>query len=280
MPRKKLRVAAVQIPAREDIEANADRVVGHLKDLAARRVELAAFSEGVLFGYSTDDKFWKALDLARIQKAERRIVAACRRLRIAAVVGSAHEEDGQRFNSLLIVDRDGSIRGRYGKIHLAGERWCAPSQHLPIYRLCCVDCCFLICHDIRYPELVRLPAAAGAQVCIFSSCESSLTAQNKLSAYRAMPIARATENSIYLGMANAPADAEDMNRGGSSHGESKIIHPDGNVLMEAGYFSEETLVSDLELAAASGAVAARAINDQTALRDWLREGVGLVERSR
>jgi predicted amidohydrolase len=278
MKKKTLKVAAVQMHAGEDIEANARKIVGYLKELAKKRVEVAAFHEGVLFGYACRPAFWKRFDPARIAKAEKQIIRTCKQHRIATVVGSVHEEDGSRFNSLLIVDRDGTVAGRYGKIHLAGEKWCEPSQHLPIYRLCGVDCCFLICHDVRYPELVRLPAAAGAQVCFFCSCESPITSEHKLSAYRAMPIARATENGIYVVMANAPADPNDINRTGSSHGESKFIHPDGNVLIESGYFTEEAIVRDLDLAAASGSVAQRAVEDHTALRSWLQEGLEIVKR--
>ena len=279
MARKKLRVAVCQMRAGEDIEKNTGRVVEKLKACAAQRVDVAAFQEGVLYGYSCRREFWEGLDPERLVKAERRIVRACKREGISAVVGSSHLQEGVRYNSLLVVDRDGTVPGRYGKIHLAGEKWCEPAQHLPIYRLCGVDCCFLICHDVRYPELVRLPAAAGAQVCFFCSCESPVTVEWKLSAYRAMPISRATENSIYVVMANAPADAEDMNRSGSSHGQSKVIHPDGNVLTEAGIFSEETLVCELDLKAATRGIAKRAVNDATCLGDWLKEGVGLVERT-
>ena len=277
MPRKRLRVAVCQMQAGEDIELNTTRIVARLKACAGKRADIAAFHEGVLYGYSCREEFWEALDPKRLVRAEQKIVRACKREGVAAVVGSSHVEGDVRYNSLLVVDRDGTIVGRYGKIHLAGEKWCAPAQHLPVYRVCGVTCSFLICHDVRYPELVRLPAAAGAQVCFFCSCESPVTAEWKLSAYRAMPISRATENSIYVVMANAPADPGDINRSGSSHGQSKVIHPDGNVLTEAGVFSEETLVCDLDLSAATRGIANRAVNDMTCLRDWLRAGVGLVE---
>jgi len=277
MPRRWLRVAACQIHTDEDIEENTRRIVEHLSACARKKVDVAAFHEGVLYGYSSRPAFWSRLDQARIVKAERHIIRVCREKGIAAVVGSTHIEEGQRYNSLIVIDRDGAVQGRYGKIHLAGERWCEPAQHLPIYRLCGVPCCFIICHDVRYPELVRLPAAAGAKVCFFSSCESSVTSEHKLSAYRAMPISRATENGIYLVMANAPADPKAINRAGSSHGESKVIHPDGNVMVEAGIFSEETLIHNLDLNAASRGVALRAVNDMTRIREWMQDGVKLVD---
>jgi predicted amidohydrolase len=265
--------------AGEDIEENTKRIVNQLRHCAREGVDVAAFHEGVLYGYSCRPEFWATFDQRRIQKAERRIIRACKEKGIGCVVGSTHVEDDVRYNSLLVIDNDGTVLGRYGKIHLAGEKWCNPSQNMPIFDLCGVPCCFIICHDVRYPELVRLPAASGAKVCFFCSCESPVVAEHKLSAYRAMPISRATENSIYVVMTNAPADANDMHRSGSSHGESKVIHPDGNVLVEAGMFSEEVLIHDLDLDAASRGIALRALNDVTCLAEWMRDGLALVTPS-
>jgi predicted amidohydrolase len=265
--------------AGEDIELNAKHIVDRLRSCSEQGVDIAAFHEGVLYGYSCRPEFWETFDQKRIEKAERRIARVCKEKGIGCVVGSTHVEGDERYNSLLVIDRDGTVLGRYGKIHLAGEKWCKPSQNMPIFNLCGVSCCFIICHDVRYPELVRLPAAAGAQVCFFCSCESPVVAESKLSAYRAMPISRATENGIYVVMTNAPADAEDIHRSGSSHGESKVIHPDGNVLVEAGIFSEEVLIQDLNLAAASRGIALRALHDVTCLAEWMREGLNLVTPS-
>jgi predicted amidohydrolase len=146
-------------------------------------------------------------------------------------------------------------------------------KELPIYPVAGVKSCFIICHDVRYPELVRLPAVAGAQICYFCSHENGLAREDKLSAYNAMPIARATENSIFCVMANAPADRETL-RG--SHGNSKIIHPDGNVLIEAGYFEERLVTANIRIKDASRSIARRAANDETILKEWMKDGARLV----
>jgi predicted amidohydrolase len=148
------------------------------------------------------------------------------------VLGTVHWEGDELFNSLLVVDVDCTVRGRYAKAHLA-ERWSQAGRSLPEY---------------------------------------------KLSAYRAMPIARATENSIFLVMANAPADADDLQSPSQSHGNSKIVHPDGNVLVEAGFFEERLVIADVDLADATGAMALRAVEDETVLRVWMQQGLALVER--
>jgi len=88
-----------------------------------------------------------------------------------------------------------------------------------------------------------------------------------------MPIARATENGVFCIMANAPTDSKTF-RG--SHGNSKIIHPDGNVLVEAGYFEERLVTADISIKEASRSTAERAANDKTILKDWMNAGAKLV----
>ena len=276
---KNIKVGACQILNTEDVQKSTERVIEKLKAAAEQEIEILAFPEGTLFGYCCRKDYWENAKLEWFEEAERKISATCKENNIAAIVGSAYKDDGKWINGLAIFDKDGTLKSRYGKTFLAGEKWCTNNQGpLPVVNLAGVDCCFIICHDVRYPELVKLPAALGAQICFFCSCESGLTHEYKLSAYRAMPISRATENGIYLVMANTPADKDDINRPGSSHGNSKIVHPDGNIMVETGFFTEEIISAQLDLSKANGSMAKRTANEDTILRDWFREGIGFVVR--
>ena len=268
---KTLRVAACQVLLGPDVGKSTDAVIQWLERAAADHVDVVAFPEACLCGYAGGD-YWKSAKPETFAKAESRVVAASKRLGIAVVLGTVHWESDRIFNDLLVIDKGGVVRGRYSKTHLA-ERWSTPGRTLPIYEVAGVPSCFIICHDVRYPELVRLPAAAGAQICYFCSHESGLASEYKLSAYRAMPIARATENSIFCVMANAPADPKTL---AGSHGNSKIIHPDGNVLAEAGYFEQRLVTANIRIKDASRAMVLRAANDETILKPWLRDGTKLV----
>ena len=277
--REKIKVGACQILTTENVRKSTDRVVEKLTEAAAQGIEILSFPEGTLFGYCCEADYWENAQLEWFQNAEAEISVVCRENNISAIVGSAHKEDGKWVNSLAIFDQGGKLKFRYGKTFLAGEKWCINNRGpLPVVNLAGVDCSFIICHDVRYPELVRLPAAVGARICFFCSCESGLTNEYKLSAYRAMPISRATENGIYLVMANTPADKDDIRRPGSSHGNSKIVHPDGNVLVEAGFFTEEIVVAELDLSKAGGEIARRAVRENTILREWLQSGLKFVVR--
>jgi predicted amidohydrolase len=271
-----LRVAACQILTFHDTKRSAEKICSWIEKAAGEKIDVVTFPEAAVCGYASDPDYWKTAHPRDFEAAEASIIAAARRLNIAVVVGSAHWEEGKIHNSVLAIDRDGRAPGRYSKTFLA-ESWPVPGRRLPVWTLAGVKSCFIICHDIRYPELVRLPAIAGAQICYYSSNESGLVEEHKLSAYRAMPISRATENSIYLVMANAPADPENVRSAEQSHGNSKIVHPNGSVLLEAGYFKETLVSATIDIKAADRAMARRSAREDGAVSKWLREGSKLVE---
>ena len=78
-------------------------------------------------------------------------------------------------------------------------------------------------------------------------------------------------------MANAPANPENINASNQSHGNSKIIHPDGNVIAEAGYFEERLVSATIDISQATRRIALRAVKDDTILKNWLNSGVRLVQ---
>lgn len=270
-----LRVAACQILTYPDIEKSTEKVLQWMRAAAEDNVDVIAFPEACLCGYVSDDNYWKQARPQDFKAAEKRVVAAARELDMAVILGTVHWEKDQLFNDLLVIDKGGQVRGRYSKTHLA-ESWPVPGRRLPVFSVAGVPSCFIICHDERYPELVRLPAIAGAQICYLCSNESGLVREFKLSAYRAMPIARATENSIFLVMANAPGNTHDLHSPSQSHGNSKIIHPNGIVLEEAGYFEEGLVTATIRINEATRSNAERAANDDTILKTWMNEGVRLV----
>ena len=277
MTENQIKIAACQLLTSEDVSANTVKVLQQIEACAEIGIQIAAFPEGCLFGYCCRTDYWERISPQVFKEAEAKIAEAARRHAIAVVVGSAHHDGENWHNDLAIFDQHGSLKYRYGKTFLAGEKWCINNRgKLPIVQLAGVDCCFIICHDVRYPELVKLPAAMGAQLCIFCSCESGLLSEYKLSAYRAMPISRATENGIYLLMANTPANPEDIRSPGSSHGNSKIIHPDGNVIREAGFFGDQIVSATIDLSHANGSQAKRTYNEDTILREWFQQGCEFV----
>lgn len=236
-----LKVAAVQFRSSYSLEDNSKRIIEMLDRLARDGVRTAAFPECALTGYHKKEAM--APTPGDVAAAEERIRRTCQNRKIAAVVGSIYQVNGRTYNSAVVFDSRGELIERYGKLMLAGEKWATPGNHIAFFELEGVPSTVIICHDERYPEFVRLPAMAGARVVYYISSESGLKAESKLAPYRAQMMARAVENQVFVVAANAPADAKDLSD--SSHGQSRIIGNDGNILKEASYFGEDVLIETL-----------------------------------
>jgi predicted amidohydrolase len=268
MSASSLKVAAVQMRSSRDLDRNIACILGHLCRLAEEGVQVAVFPECALTGYFEDVVSQSAAE--RLAEAERRVADACRESGIYGVVGTPHRDGDWLYNSAVVIDPFGRIIERYHKIQLA-EPWPTPGDHLSVFRVEGVPCSIIICHDERYPELVRLPVLAGARVIFYLSHESGLRQESKIGPYRAQIQARAVENTVYVVHANAPAN-DDLS---GSHGQSRIVAPDGNIVQEASMFAEEVVTADLDLRRATGENARRSL-DRGPLADWWREGVKRV----
>lgn len=274
-----LRAAAVQFRSSSRLEDNLERIVAHLRNLAQRGVHVAAFPECAVTSY--DETAIRATTPEKLASAEKSIATACRQYGICAVLGIPYWDRGTLYNGGLCFDEKGRCAARYAKIQLAGEKWCAPGDHFVLFRAGAAVCSMIICHDERYPELVRLPVLAGAQVIFYLSCESDITEEFKIDPYRAQIQARAMENSVYIVHSNAPMASVRMEgdrpRGeaAASNGHSRMIQPDGNLIAEASIWGEDVLVADLDLKKATRHLALRS-RESSLLSAWWEEGVRLV----
>ena len=263
-----LHVAAVQMRSTRDLDANVERTIERLKKCAADGVQVAVFPECSVSGYFDD--YIPKLSARELKEAESRLAAACRELGLWAVVGTPVREGGKLFNSAVVLSSEGKVVERYHKVQLA-ENWPTPGDHLSVFKLAGVPCSIIICHDERYPELVRLPVLAGARVVFYLSHESGLKQEAKLNPYRAQIQARAVENTVYVVHANAPANDDTT----GSHGQSRVIAPDGNLLGEASMFREEVVAAKLDLTKATADNARRSLT-RGPLQGWWKEGLKQV----
>jgi predicted amidohydrolase len=235
-----VRVAAVQFRSSFDIGSNCQRIISTLKRLAAQGVKVAVFPECALTGYQKGPVV--SASASEIASAERAIQDTCRTTGIAVVLGSVYKIHGHAYDTAVVIDSNGEVVERYGKLFLAGEQWATPGNHISFFDLAGIPSTVMICHDERYPELVRLPAIAGARVVYYISSESPLSDEQKLRPYRAQIMARAVENGVFVVQANTPSNPDST----GSHGQSRIVAPDGNVRQEASFFGDDVLIDTLD----------------------------------
>ena len=175
------------------------------------------------------------------------------RERGVTVVGGICElgDDGLLYNSAIVVDSAG-LRASYRKAHLwdAEKLVFTPGDGLPpVVETAETVLAVVICYDLEFPEWVRLPALAGAQLlCV----PANWPAQPRPAGERPMDVVRAQAAAAVNRMFIAVCDRVGAERGVDWVGGSVIIDPDGWPLAgpEPGD-RELTFAADCDLALAA-----------------------------
>jgi predicted amidohydrolase len=166
----------------------------------------------------------------------------------------------------VVFDRRGRIAFCYSKIHLTkrDRRVFIPGNTPAFFRLTGVPCTAIICHERRYPELVRLPVMLGAQIVFHPNAGlDSLAVSRSKRRGRDGIAARAFENQVYYVFANSVGP---QGQGYWSAGDSKIVAPDSRVLALANNRDETAIQAELDLSRAGRKYAREALQQPAFLR--------------
>jgi predicted amidohydrolase len=238
-------VAVAQIaPQIGAVDANVRRCVRALEEAAAAGADLVVLPECALCGYMMSDRT-EALAAARALdgKAVEQLVDACARLELHAVVGLLERAGDRVYNTAVLTGPHGVI-GSYRKTHLpclGVDRFCSAGDALPeVYDTPAGRVGIAICYDLRFPELTRGLALAGAEIV----CHPTNWPPAAEVLAEVVVRARAVENRVYVLAANR-VGAE---RAGTFLGRSQIVAPGGERIAEAGRSEERLLVADIALA--------------------------------
>ena len=191
-----------------------------------------------------------------------------RRLGVGFHLGYAElTPDGHRYNTAILVERDGSVVGRYRKVHLPGhedhEPWRA-FQHLERYYFEPGDgfqvhagfggvVGMAICNDRRWPETYRSLGLQGCELALIGYNTPIHYApdpdQDRLQGFHNGLVLQsgAYQNGMWVvGVAKAGAE-----EGCDLLGESAIIAPSGEVQAVTATVGDELVVAtaDLDLCA-------------------------------
>jgi len=246
--RKSLRVAAVQMIFADSIAGNLEQIEHAATKAAAARADAVLFPECATTGYACD---FGALKPAALRQTLRSVAAVAARLRVNLLVGSPIFAGRKLYNALVVFDRYGRLVHAYAKCQLveADRRWFTPGNGLSLFSLDGVPATAIICHERRYPEFVRLPVMAGAQIVFHPNAgmDALPVSRAKRHGRDGIPV-RAFENAIYYVFANSVGPQA----GGKwSAGDSKIVAPDSSFLGLGDNRREMILVVDLDLSLAT-----------------------------
>jgi predicted amidohydrolase len=245
---KRLRVAAAQMIFADSIPGNLEKIDEAVTKAARAGADAVLFPECATTGYAGD---FGALKPAALRQALHAVAAVAARLKVNLLVGSPIFSGRRLYNALVVFDRSGRLIHTYAKCQLtdADRVWFTPGNGLSLFALEGVRATAMICHERRYPELVRLSVMAGAQIIFHPNAgmDALAVSQAKRRGRDGIPL-RAFENAVYYVFANSVGP---QGGGKWSAGDSKIVAPDGSFLQLADNCSERVLLEDLPLSRAT-----------------------------
>jgi N-carbamoylputrescine amidase len=263
MSAKVLQIAAAQLKFRRTLPENV-QLIGRFIAAAARAgSDVVLFPECALTGYSVD---FHRLARGEVKSGLRVVADAARGQRCHVLIGSPTWARGRWSNSLLVFDRQGRERFRYHKIHLTPREagFFTPGQSLAFFRIEGVPCTAFICHERRFPELVRLPVMMGAQIVFHANAGLDALAVSKAKrGGRDGMAVRAFENQVFYVFANSVGA---QGSGLWSAGDSKIVGPDSRVLALANNRDEMLVHARVDLSHAGRQYAREALQEPKFLR--------------
>lgn len=253
MEKNNLRVALVQNRATPDASANVAFLREQIARAAVSGAQLIALPEACEFLHPDNAEFGRHARPVPEHPAAIELAAAARAANAWLLVGSlsVRGEGGKLANRSILFTPAGEIRATYDKINLfdaaPGEKESLESR---LYqrgdKACVVDIGaarlgLSICYDLRFPQLYRALAKAGAQVLAIPAAFMKLTGEAH---WHTLVRARAIETGCFV---LAPAQCGRPHPGRESYGHSLVVNPWGEVIAEAGT-EPATIIADLDLA--------------------------------
>lgn len=243
-------------------KASLEKACAMLEDAARKGVQVACLPELFLTDYFCQRIDPKVFDLAEpVDGPTNQALAKIAKKTGMAVVSSIFEKAaaGLYYNTAVIIEKDGSIKGTYRKMHIPHDPlfeekyYFAPGdQGFKAHDTGFGKVGALVCWDQWYPEAARLTALQGAEVLVYPTAigwhpkEKAEFGEAQLSAWETSMRAHAIANGVYVAAINRIGHEGEKNGGIEFWGHSFICDPFGRLLAVGSHDKEEVLTAEID----------------------------------
>lgn len=238
---KVFRAACVQMRSGVDAAANVETATALIREAKGLGASFVATPEVTVLFEAESDRLFAKVHVEDDDPSLKALRVTAKELGLWLLIGSMAIRVGERqcANRSFLIGPDGGIRASYDKIHMfdvdlpngekyresrnfrRGER--AVVAELPWGRLG-----LSVCYDLRFPQLYRALAQAGAS---FLTIPAAFTHTTGKAHWHVLQRARAIETGCYV---IAPAQGGIHENGRHTFGHSLIVAPWGEIVAEAG----------------------------------------------
>jgi N-carbamoylputrescine amidase len=257
--REVVTLGLIQMSTGQSLGANLATVLSRISTAAQRGAQIICLQElfrSRYFCQSEDQRNFKLAETIPGPTTE--TLGKIARDKSLVIVASLFEKrsPGIYHNTAVIIDADGSIAGKYRKMHIPDDPlyyekfYFTPGDlGFPSFQTRYAKIGALVCWDQWFPEAARLISLAGAQILFYPTAigwipkEPRAVAQSQRTAWELVQRSHAVANGVYVAAVNRVGREGKLKFWGNSF----VAGPFGEILVHGSADREEILIAKCDL---------------------------------
>ena len=246
--REKFKVSLAQISCkRGDKTENIRKIEDNVVRAKKQGAELVIFPELSVTGYVLRDQIYELAETIPGQATNilEKLAVKTGTYIVFGLPELSDKTQATIYNAAVLVGPDGLI-GKYRKMYLPThsvfeeKRYFRPGYQTAVFETELGKIGLIICYDVFFPEVSRLTRLKGAQLIV---CISASPATRR-AFFETLTVARAIENTAFLAYVNLVGIEDGL----QFWGGSRLIGPNGRVLVKTKYDKEDLVIGEVNYA--------------------------------
>jgi N-carbamoylputrescine amidase len=257
---RNVKVAATQMSCSSNIDENISKAETLVREAAAQGAQIILLQELFETPYFCQkekaDYYAYATELEH-NKAINHFTAIAKELQVVLPISFYEKKNYARYNSLAVIDADGTILGKYRKSHIPdGPGYEEKFYFNPgdtgfkVWNTRYAKIGVGICWDQWYPEAARVMSLMGAEILFYPTAIGSEPQDGSIDSkdhWQTCMLGHAAANLIPVVASNRIGEEIDEDSSINFYGSSFIAGPQGNKIVEAGRGEQTVIVSEFDL---------------------------------
>jgi N-carbamoylputrescine amidase len=258
MERKVVKTGLVQMACVADKQANIEKAVTLIRDVAGKGAQIICLQELFASEYFCREENYDNFSLAEPVPGPttRRFQDLAAELNMVLLASLFEKRaKGIYHSTLAVIDADGTFLGKYRKNHIPDDPgyyekfYFTPGDTgYSVFYTKYARIGGLVCWDQWYPEAARITSLMGAEILFYPTAIGWAVSQpeainkQQYSAWQTIQRAHAIANGVFVVSVNRTGREQDINFWGGSF----IADPYGELLFQASHENEEVHVEELD----------------------------------
>ena len=186
---------------------NLKKIKKYIRLAARKKADIICFPESCLH---KDEKLVYNDDLIKEIRQE------CKENSIWAIITEDIFCGKKPYNTALLIDRNGEIKGKYKKVHIYDEEVKA-GKKIRVFKTDFAKIGIVICWDLAYPEMFKKMKEKKAEIifcpaqwCYEQKAYDKNHKEREIQLLKSLVTARAFENIYFIGLCNPLRDQKDQ----------------------------------------------------------------------